>query len=103
MKREIEVALIERLLAHLDAGTTTMADAESSIPVENYRSLERFAAERRTLFRSLPIVVAHASEVAAAGAFVTNDALGVPMLVTRDREGALRAFLNVCRHRGSRV
>ena len=39
--------------------------------------------------------------VAAPGSFVTTDAGGVPIVVTRDRDGELRAFLNVCRHRGA--
>jgi len=39
--------------------------------------------------------------VAAPGSFLTTDAAGIPMLVTRDDAGVLRAFLNVCRHRGA--
>ena len=103
MERATEIALIERLLGHLQAGTTTMGDDEARVPVSSYRSPERFAAEEHALFRRLPIVVGHASEVAAPGSFFTHDTLGVPLLVTRDHEGTLRAFLNVCRHRGSRL
>ena len=80
-----------------------MADDESRIPVDAYRSAERFDAERRALFRGLPIIVAHGSELAAPGDFVTHDALGVPLVVARGSDGALRAFLNVCRHRGARL
>jgi len=103
MKRETEIAITERLFAHLDAGTTDMAPGEGRVPVSDYTSPERFAAEQRTLFRRVPIVVGHASEVAAPGSFFTHDALGVPLLVARDGAGAVRAFLNVCRHRGARV
>jgi choline monooxygenase len=35
------------------------------------------------------------------GSYLTTEAGGVPILVTRDRDGELRAFLNVCRHRGA--
>ena len=103
MKRETEIAITERLLAHLDAGTTAMAPGEGRLLVSDYLSPERFAAEQGALFRRLPIVIAHASEVAAPGSFFTHDALGVPLVVTRDGAGALGAFLNVCRHRGARV
>ena len=41
--------------------------------------------------------------MAEPGAFLTSDAVGVPVVVVRDKEGSLRAFLNVCRHRGSVV
>jgi choline monooxygenase len=37
------------------------------------------------------------------GAFFTCDLGGSPIVVVRDREARLRAFLNVCRHRGSLV
>ena len=40
-------------------------------------------------------------DVAQPGSYVTTDAGGVPILVTRDDNGTLRAFVNVCRHRGA--
>jgi phenylpropionate dioxygenase-like ring-hydroxylating dioxygenase large terminal subunit len=103
MKRETEIALIERLLEHAEANTTSMADAEARIPVSAYLSPERFARETQALFRERPVIVAHTSEVAHPGDLLTHDLLGVPIVVLRDRDGVLRAFLNVCRHRGSRV
>jgi phenylpropionate dioxygenase-like ring-hydroxylating dioxygenase large terminal subunit len=103
MKRETEIDLIERLLAHIEAGTTSVAAGEAHLPVSHYRSRERFLDEVRGLFRKLPIVVGHASEIAAPGNFLTHDALGVPLLVARDRDGRLHGFLNVCRHRGARL
>ena len=44
-----------------------------------------------------------ASEWATPGAFRTDDYAGVPILVVRGRDDQLRAFLNVCRHRGAKV
>ena len=44
-----------------------------------------------------------ASEWAEPGAYRTDDYAGVPILVLRGRDGKLRAFLNVCRHRGAKV
>jgi Rieske 2Fe-2S family protein len=103
LNRETELSLIDRLLAVHEAGSTALAEDESRIPVDDYRSQERFEAERRTLFRRLPVIVAHGSELASAGDFVTHDALGVPLVVARGADGALRGFLNVCRHRGARL
>src|SRR4029453_18036183 len=40
---------------------------------------------------------------AEPGSFFSCDAGGVPVVVVRDDTGGLRAFLNVCRHRGSLV
>jgi len=44
-----------------------------------------------------------ASEWAKPGDYKTDDYVGVPILAVRGRDGVLRAFLNVCRHRGSKV
>ena len=58
----------------------------------------------RSVSRRSPIIVAHASELAAPGDFVTHDALGVPLVVARGARRHARArFLNVCRHRGARL
>ena len=46
MNRDTEITLIERLLAHLEAGTTSTAPDEGRIPVSSYHSPERFAAEQ---------------------------------------------------------
>ncbi len=46
---------------------------------------------------------ARADEVAAEGEWVTADLAGEPILVVRGRDGALRAFHNVCRHRAGAV
>ena len=103
VNRATELGLIERLLVQMESGATSMAPDESRLDTSVYWSPERHEAEQRVLFRRRPIILAHSSEVAEPGSFLTHDTLGVPILVLRDREGVLRAFLNVCRHRGSRV
>jgi phenylpropionate dioxygenase-like ring-hydroxylating dioxygenase large terminal subunit len=55
------------------------------------------------LFRNYPVLVAHASQLMEPGIYVTLDAAGIPLLVNRDREGQLRAFINSCRHRGAKL
>jgi phenylpropionate dioxygenase-like ring-hydroxylating dioxygenase large terminal subunit len=72
------------------------------IPVEHYTSREVRDAEIERLFRPLPLIVGHASEL-QRGQVLAHDEYGVPMLLARDGEGRFRAFLNVCRHRGMRL
>jgi phenylpropionate dioxygenase-like ring-hydroxylating dioxygenase large terminal subunit len=72
------------------------------IPVENYTSAARRDAEVEHLFRPLPLIAGHGSEL-TAGQVLANDDYGVPMLLARDADGRFRAFLNVCRHRGMRL
>jgi phenylpropionate dioxygenase-like ring-hydroxylating dioxygenase large terminal subunit len=59
--------------------------------------------EQQVLFRRHPILMGFASQWPAPGAFSTDDYAGVPILIARGRDGKLRAFLNVCRHRGAKV
>jgi choline monooxygenase len=58
------------------------------------------AAERSRLFARAWALVADAQELAAPGSYVTASAGGIPLAVVRGGDGTLRAFHNVCRHRG---
>lgn len=84
-------------------GTTHMLEEVAFNPVERYASPERTQAEIDVLFRKFPLIIGHASDLAEAGDFITHDATGMPILATRDQNGSLRAFFNVCRHRGARL
>ena len=83
--------------------TAQMDDAPYRIPVANYISEERLAAERAALFRGLPVILTHASQLPEPGDCLAHDALGLPVLLLRNQKREIRAFLNVCRHRGTRL
>ena len=91
------------MLAHLEHKTTDSADAPSRQPVAAYADPMVHEREVRTLFRKLPLAVGHVSQLAKPGDFITHDASGIPLVVARADDGELHAFLNVCRHRGTRV
>jgi len=74
-----------------------------SLPGWLYHDPEFFAAERRAFLRAAPQVVCHESEVAAPGEWRSLDYLGESIIVIRGDDGEVRAFTNVCRHRGSRL
>jgi phenylpropionate dioxygenase-like ring-hydroxylating dioxygenase large terminal subunit len=59
--------------------------------------------ERERIFRRSWQYVGHAGDVSEPGSFAATWVGDVPVVLVRDREDALRAFLNVCRHRGSIV
>jgi phenylpropionate dioxygenase-like ring-hydroxylating dioxygenase large terminal subunit len=50
-----------------------------------------------------PTVFCPSAAVAEPGAFVAREVSGRPILVVRGEDGVVRAFKNVCRHRGMRV
>jgi len=103
VKQDSAVALIRRTLDHLASGTTEMQPAPTSRRVDFYTDAAQFARERAMLFRRSPIAIGFSAQVATPGDFVTHDLSGVPLLAVRGRDGALRAFVNACRHRGTRV
>jgi phenylpropionate dioxygenase-like ring-hydroxylating dioxygenase large terminal subunit len=103
MEHAQQVELIRRIQQHLREGTTHMEAEESQLPVAPYLQPERLAAERATLFQGVPLPVAHASQLPEPGDYLTHDATGVPLLLCRTASGEVTAFLNVCRHRGTRL
>jgi phenylpropionate dioxygenase-like ring-hydroxylating dioxygenase large terminal subunit len=103
MDRSTEIALIERVLAHAETKTTDTAAAPSFEPARPYVDEAHHAREVSQLFRRIPLAIAHASTVAKPGDFLIHDASGVPLLVVRGDDGKVSAFMNVCRHRGTRL
>ena len=62
-----------------------------------------FSQEARTLFLNSWVCVGRADEVAGPGHFRTYEIGGSGVIVLRGQDGTLRAFHNVCRHRGTRI
>jgi len=79
---------------------STASDART-LPFAWYGDDEILRRERQLIFARSWQYAGRAEQVAEPGSFITTDAGGIPLLVTRDRAGELRAFLNVCRHRGA--
>ena len=92
----------QRMIDHLRNSTTDMAQSDLRVPVANFVSNAHADAER-ALFRRLPLIVAHGSELAAPGSFITRDVLGASLLIVRQDDGTAAAFLNMCRHRRGKV
>ena len=103
MTPQEQIGLLKRLLHYVETRTTSLADAPWHNDVSVYTDPAHLAREEQILFRRHPILMGFASEWAPPGAFRTDDHLGVPILIVRARDGKLRAFLNVCRHRGAKV
>ncbi|MGI9310867.1 MAG: aromatic ring-hydroxylating oxygenase subunit alpha [bacterium] len=68
-----------------------------------YQSEEFLALERARLFKRQWLLAGHVSDLPAPRDYLTFDAVGERALVLRDGDGVLRAFHNVCRHRGAKL
>lgn len=96
-------ALVRRIADRIESGTSDESSAPRSENVADFLSPDRFERERRKLFFETPQIVGFAGEVAAPGNYLTAEAMGVPIVVTRDADGRLHALVNACAHRGARV
>ena len=74
-----------------------------SLPGWLYHDPEFFEAEKKAFLRAAPQVVCHESEIAEPGEWRSLEYLGESVIVIRGDDGEVRAFANVCRHRGSRL
>ena len=95
--------LAARALSHLQAGTTDQAQGLLTLPIDAYLDTERYDREVQTIFRDTPITLALSVELPAPGTYLARTVLGVPTLLARGQDGTVRAFLNVCRHRGAKL
>jgi phenylpropionate dioxygenase-like ring-hydroxylating dioxygenase large terminal subunit len=74
-----------------------------SLPGWVYHDPEYFRVEMARLIRPSWQIVCHANDIPDAGDWRTLEILGESVIVIRGGDGAVRAFFNVCRHRGSRL
>ena len=103
MERELQVTLMRKVMAHIDAGTTDLAESVFRHPVSSYTDPARLAREQSRLFGQEPLLMAMSCQIPNAGDYITDDHSGIPIVVVRGEDGMVRAFRNACRHRGARV
>ena len=90
----------ERILTHIEQGTTDLGQDIWHEPVENYRSTERLAVEVEIAFRRSPTPYCPSAALPDVGSYVARDAAGTSLLAVRTQYGTVRALRNACRHRG---
>ncbi|MBU0583647.1 MAG: aromatic ring-hydroxylating dioxygenase subunit alpha [Alphaproteobacteria bacterium] len=73
------------------------------LPGWAYHSDALLELEKEHVFRNHWQIAGHVSDVQEAGDYLTMDVVGERALVVRGKDGEVRAFHNICRHRGSRV
>lgn len=117
MNLETTVDKSARKITRLQDLTTSQVEAIRKIPAEKDAKLvpfgatrpnstftgrERFDAEQEKIFRRYPVPVT-VSALLEPGSVVANESYGFPMLVSRDKKGTVRAFINACQHKGSKI
>jgi Rieske 2Fe-2S family protein len=75
----------------------------ATLPGKYYTDPEVFALEQERVFEAMWFCVVRASELARPGRFRTCRVGRESVLVSRSRDGSVKAFLNICRHRGAKL
>jgi choline monooxygenase len=86
-----------------DASIASALERGNTLPALWYVDAGVFEAEKQRIFHRTWQYVGHTGQVSSAGDFITTHLGDLPVVIVRDTGGALRAFANVCRHRGSEV
>ena len=94
---------LTRLVDHLRSRQTDMMESVLEVDPAVYTDPEIAARERERVFARVPFAVAHCTEIAEPGSFITSRLPNNEAIIVRQHDGGVRALVNVCRHRGSMV
>ncbi|MEZ5503867.1 MAG: SRPBCC family protein [Halioglobus sp.] len=101
MQRQQLVEEVKTLMDLVARNTTSLADSVMEIDVSEYTDPELFQREKTELFRNYPQFVGPSCVVPEAGDYFAFDDTGIPILIVRQPDRSLRAFVNICSHRGA--
>ena len=88
-------------LAELRANVSVPLDQAFAMPKSVYTSDAFLALEQQHVFAQEWLCAGRAEALPNPGDYLTMEIAGEPVIVLRDRDGAVRAMSNVCRHRMS--
>ncbi len=103
MSRAQLVAMAKADLAHARAGTLQQTDTIYRVSADHYYEPQRWQEELEKIFRRLPLLMAVSAELPRVGDWKALTANGVPVLLSRGEDGMVRAFYNMCSHRGAQI
>ncbi|MFZ9128212.1 MAG: aromatic ring-hydroxylating oxygenase subunit alpha [Pseudomonadales bacterium] len=103
MSRAQLIEIARQDLEHGRNGTQSQAAEILRIPANNYTDQARWQLEMDRIFRRVPLMAATSAELRKPGAYKAMDAAGVQILITRTQSGQVKAFVNMCSHRGAKL
>lgn len=103
MDAKIEAELLSEIVDLKERRSPYLDENWTQTPVDRYTDEQRFQRELNSIHRFAPRIVAHASALSSPDDFITTRFADRPVLICRNKAGELRAFFNVCRHRGAEL
>ncbi|WP_397594119.1 SRPBCC family protein [Sphingorhabdus sp.] len=102
-RREMARNGLRRMVELVAAKETDRAAGPLPLHKGVYIDEERFEAERQKLFLAQPVVAGLSGDILEPGDLLVFDAAGPSILVQRGKDGIVRAFRNMCTHRGAKL
>jgi phenylpropionate dioxygenase-like ring-hydroxylating dioxygenase large terminal subunit len=103
MDRQIVGNVVETMLDYVENDKTFMTNKLMTVPTRSYTDADQWSAEIELIFKRVPLMLTLSCEIPHPGDYKAMEAVGLPILINRDKTGKVRAFLNVCSHRGAPV
>jgi len=102
MRNEAVQPIVRTLLEYMSDRRSWRTES-AHLPSSVYTDPVHLALERSTLFTTLPQAVALSPDLPQPGSVLTRETLRLPVVLTRDSDGEVHAFANVCAHRAAAV
>ncbi|MCG8589065.1 MAG: aromatic ring-hydroxylating dioxygenase subunit alpha [Proteobacteria bacterium] len=104
MERSDLIEVAKRMIHYAETGTTASHDeGPRRNPIATYTDPEQFEYEKERIFERYPQLVCLSRDLPNPGDYLTRDDMRKPIVVVRNRDGQVRAFLNSCSHRSARL
>jgi phenylpropionate dioxygenase-like ring-hydroxylating dioxygenase large terminal subunit len=103
MDRAQRIAIAKRILDFNDRDIDEMGEQSWETDVGRFTDKKRFELEKQEFFLKRPQLIAYSADFPENGDFYATDIAGKPIILVRNKEGAAKAFLNACRHRGVKL
>ena len=103
VRHDLARAALRQMVDMVAARETERADGPLPLHKGVYIDEARFAAEREHLFLGQPIIAGLSGDIPNPGDLLLFDAAGPSIIVARGKDGVVRAFRNMCTHRGAKL
>jgi len=91
------------LMGHVISKSTDRSSGPTRNTTSSYTDAVRFDAEKRKIFRTLPLLAALTRDLPKPGDKMLFEDAGPPIVILRAKDGGIRAYLNMCPHRAAKV
>src|SRR4051812_38225686 len=103
MQKSERIKIARHILSLVDSGEPFLGEESWESDIGRFTDKRRFELEKQKLFLERPQLIALSADLPNPGDFYTTDIAGLPILLTRNKQGQVQAFLNACRHRGIKL